>query len=227
MTSDSNKANPERGTSWSYVVGFVLSLVFTFIPYNLVVNQTVTGTVLLATILGFAFLQMLVQIIFFLHIGRGPKPRWNLYFFVSTFGLILVVVGGSIFIINNLHYNMPPSEQTKKLLNDENIYQIGGEKTGVCNGQYQNHQVRIKDSVVEPLYTEAKKCDTLSFINEDGQFREISFGTHPEHDSYAGENDILIRNGKSKTITLSETGAFEFHDHLQPEGNGYFIVTEQ
>src|SRR5687768_12731131 len=88
--------NSEHGTMKSYVIGFVLSLIFTFIPYYLVVNKTVSGGVLLATILGFAVLQMIIQITFFLHLGRGPKPKWNLYFFISTVGIILVVVGGSI-----------------------------------------------------------------------------------------------------------------------------------
>ena len=69
----------ERGTITSYVIGFLLSLVFTAIPYYLVVNKTVEGNTLLATILGFAVLQMAVQIFFFLHLGRGPKPLYNVF----------------------------------------------------------------------------------------------------------------------------------------------------
>jgi len=224
MSKTSHTKN--SGNSRSYIVGFLLSLLFTFIPYKLVVDQTITGTSLLTTILAFAFLQMLVQIVFFLHIGRGPKPRWNLYFFVATFGVILMVVVGSIFIINNLHYNMMPSDQVKKLVNDEGIYQINGEKTGACKGQHNNHQITIKDNIATPQFINAKKCDTLTFINEDNQEREITFGSHPAHAPYAGELELPVKKRRNKTITLSELGLYSFHDHLQPEVMGKFTVTD-
>lgn len=216
----------EHGTMRSYVIGFLLSLVFTFIPYYLVVNQTVTGTALLTTILGFGVLQMIVQVTFFLHLGRSPKPNWQFYFLIATVGAILVVVGGSIVITRNLHYNMVPSDQQKKLVNDEAIHQIGGEKTGACYGQYANHQVVIKDGIVTPLYTEAKRCDTLTFMNQDGEVRQMVFGTHPDHKTYAGESEYIVRKSQNKTITLSETGTYRFHDHLQPETAGSFTVID-
>lgn len=215
----------EHATIRAYITGFLLSLLFTFIPYYLVVHQTVTGTLLLATILGFGVIQMIIQVTFFLHIGRGPKPKWNLFFFLSTIGIILVVVGGSIMIIHNLHYNMSPEEQAKKLANDEGIYSIGGEKTGACHGQHSNHQVIIKNGQVNPLHTIAKRCDTLTFTNQDAATREIAFGTHPEHKSYAGEYELVIRTAHNKTITLSESGSYQFHDHLDEETAGDFLVT--
>ncbi len=214
----------EHGTMRSYVIGFVLSLVFTFIPYYMVVNRTVSGNLLLATILAFAVMQMIVQLTFFLHLGRGPQPNWNLYFLVSTVGIILVVVGGSIMIINNLHYNMAPSDQTKKLVNDEGIYAVGGEKTGACQGQNANHKITIKDGQASPLHTIAQRCDSLTFINEDDKVRAITFGTHPKHGVYAGENELTVKKGRTKSIMLSESGRFKFHDHLQATVAGDFTV---
>jgi cytochrome o ubiquinol oxidase subunit IV len=215
----------EHGTMKAYIIGFLLSLIFTFIPYYLVVNQTVTGTLLLTTILGFGVLQMIVQVTFFLHLGRGPKPNWNFFFFMATIGAILVVVGGSIVITRNLHYNMTTTDQTKKLVNDEAIYQIGGEKTGACLGQHANHQIIIKNGQVSPLHTVAQRCDTLTFTNQDSETKEITFGEHPAHKTYAGEAEYIVRSGKSKTITLSESGVYKFHDHLEPETSGDFLVT--
>ncbi len=225
MSQHSSKSHGEHGSTKSYVIGFLLSLLFTVIPYSLVIKQTVSGNTLLATILGFAVLQMIIQITFFLHLGRGPKPKWNLFFFISTVGIILVVVGGSIMIINNLHYNMSSSDQTKKLANAEGIYQIGGEKTGACQGQHPNHKVTIKNGQVSPLHTVASKCDTLTFINEDDNVREITFGTHPQHEVYGGETELVVRKGRTKSITLSESGTYQFHDHMQAETAGDFIVT--
>jgi cytochrome o ubiquinol oxidase subunit IV len=224
--SDSLHAHTEHehGTVQSYVMGFVLSLVFTLLPYYLVVHHTISGSALLMSILGFAVIQMLIQITFFLHLGRGPKPKWNLFFFVSTVGIILVVVGGSIIIINNLHYNMQPSDQVTKLINDEAIYQIGGIKTGACNGQHANHQVILKNDKASPSNIVATQCDTLTFTEEDNVIREIAFGEHTHHDTYAGVTELLLRKGQSQTVTLSQTGTYKFHDHLREETAGIFKV---
>lgn len=214
----------DHGTAKSYVIGFILSLIFTFIPYMLVVNQTITGNALLYTIVAFAMIQMLIQVTFFLHIGRGPKPNWNLFFFISTFGIVLFVVIGSIFIMQNLHYNMSPEDKVKKLVNDENIYQVGGQETGSCRELYKNHIITIKDGVANPILISTHKCDTLTFINDDDKTREITFGEHPNHGNYAGETELVIKAGRSKTLSLSEEGTFNFHDHLQPDTAGTFIV---
>ncbi len=218
----SNKS--EHGTIRSYVIGFLLSLAFTALPYYMVVNKTLSSSPLLAVIIGIAVVQMIVQIFFFLHLGRGPKPLYNVAFFVSTVGIILVVVGGSIFIMNNLQYNMTPSDMSKKLVEKEGIYQIEGEKTGACQGVHANHRVTITDGKVTPRQTEARLCDTLTFINNDMASRQMTFGTHPEHGKYGGETELVLRKGRGKTITLNETGSHQFHDHIDPSVTGNFTV---
>lgn len=218
-----------HGTAKSYVIGFILSLIFTAIPYYMVVNQTVTGTPLLATILGFAFLQMAVQIFFFLHLGRGPKPLYNVGFFVGTFGAIMVVVVGSVYIMAHLHDNMTPvtaAEKTMKLAEDEGIHQIHGEKTGACEGVHTEHKIIIKNGIASPGYIEARVCDTLTFFKEDDLDREITFGSHPQHGSYAGETELALRKGRGAMIVLGQPGTYQFHDHLNPETAGYFTVNQ-
>ncbi len=221
-----HKLQHEHTTMASYVIGFILSLIFTLIPYYMVSHHTASSTLLLAAILGFAVTQMVIQILFFLHLGRGPKPRWNLYFFAATVGIILVVVGGSIVIINNLHYNKMPSDQVKLLVDGEAIAQIGGKKTGACEGQHTNHIVTIKNDKVAPLHTDAQRCDTLTFSNQDGQVIDMAFGEHPRHDAYAGQSEYIIRSGSNKTITLSEVGSYKFHNHLNEETAGNFTVAQ-
>src|SRR4051812_48599144 len=114
----------EQGAIESYFIGFILSLIFTLIPYYLVQSHKGIGNVLLLAILGLAVIQLIIQVLYFLHLGRGPKPHWELYFFISTIGIILVVVGASLVIIHNLHSNMSVQDQKKKLINDEAIYKI-------------------------------------------------------------------------------------------------------
>jgi plastocyanin len=189
----------------------------------MVVNKTASGSVLLAAILGVAVLQMIIQIVFFLHLGRGPKPLYNIAFFVSTVGIILVVVGGSIWIMHHLNYNMAPVDTSKYLVNQEAIAQVNGQKTGACDELGANHKVTITKGVVNPIHIEAKLCDTLTFIDDDTE-REITFGAHPRHEAYAGEAELTVRKGRGKTITLSESGNYLFHDHYQPDVFGTFKV---
>ncbi len=214
-----SQTHSEHGTIKAYVVGFVLSIIFTLIPYYLVVNKSFTGNGLLFTILTFAIIQMIIQITFFLHIGRGPKPNWNLFFFASTVAIILIVVGGSIIIINNLHYNMQPSDQIKRIINDENIYQVNGNKTGACQQLNTNHQIIILDGYAKPFTVTAKKCDSLTFINKDSASKNIKFNS-----TYAGETNLKIEKNKTETITLSETGTYSFYDTFNEATVGSFTV---
>lgn len=216
----------DHATVGTYTVGFILSLIFTIIPYYLVVEKVVSGTTLLTTILGFGVIQMLVQVFFFLHLGRGPKPLYNVFFFAMTVGTILVVVGGSIIITNNLHYSMTPSDQLMRIANEEGIYEIDGKKTGACQGKHNNHQIMFMDGAVTPTTTNADKCDTLTFINHENKTVIVGFGDHAGHTPYAGVTEYDIPPGRNKTITLSETGNFTFHNHLDVETNGSFTVRE-
>lgn len=214
------------GSISSYVIGFILSLEFTIIPYYLVTtHRTVPGTTLLTTILVLGVLQMIIQVVFFLHLGRGPKPLYNVAFFVATVGMILVVTVGSIFIMSNLHSRMSPAAVTQKLSQDEAIGQIGGVRTGACQEIGASHIVTITNGAVDVPLTEAHLCDTLTFVNKDSQKRDISFGPHPHHESYGGESEVVVTSGRSETITLNQAGTFIFHDHLDPDMNGRFTVT--
>jgi cytochrome o ubiquinol oxidase operon protein cyoD len=223
---DKSEREPEHGTIQAYVIGFILSLIFTFIPYYLVVNEKMTGTTLLATILAFGVAQMLVQLLFFLHLGRKPRPHWQILFLGGTVFAVLVVVGGSIIITTNLHHNMAPSDQILKLTNDEGIAQVDGKATGACQTTKANHQVMIIGGQTYPSHVDAIQCDTLTFMNHDDKTIIIGFGEHPHHTAYAGEDDLDVRSGKNVTITLSELGEYHFHNHLHEETAGTFTVSE-
>lgn len=215
----------EHGTILSYVVGFILSLLYTILPYQLVMHKTISGTALIVTILGIALLQMAIQLLFFLHLGRGPKPFYNIVFFFATFGVIVITIGASLFIMNNLYQNMSPHEVTKRLAQEENIAQIGGKDTGACVQNKENHTMTIKDGIVTPSYIAASRCDTLSFVNEDGLEYRMHFGLEEnEAQSYGGHFEIPVRADKPEVITLNETGLFRFYDAQDSNVSGQFFV---
>jgi|SRR5579885_1089639 len=108
----------------SYSIGFLLSMIFTLLAYNLVFvhlnshHRLISHPVLLVAILTLAMVQLFVQMIFFLHLGQESAPKWNLLFFISTFCAILAIVIGSIWIMDHLNYNMTP-KQVNQYINDQ------------------------------------------------------------------------------------------------------------
>ena len=113
-----------QGTLRSYIIGFVLSLIFTLGAYGSVVSFQSGSTIftqelVVAIVLCFALLQLLVQLIFFLHLGKESNPKWNLGIFISTIAIVLIVVIGSIWIMTHLNYNMMPEHMEEFLIHDE------------------------------------------------------------------------------------------------------------
>jgi cytochrome o ubiquinol oxidase operon protein cyoD len=107
-TTTHESAAHSHGSLQSYITGFALSLLFTAIPYLIVVKDWLEGNMLVAALFGFAILQLLVQLLFFLHLGSETKPRWKLVAFLFAIVVVLIVVIGSIWIMYNLDYNMMP-----------------------------------------------------------------------------------------------------------------------
>ncbi len=216
---------PHHGTMTSYVIGFILSLVFTLIPYYLIVHKTLGANERLVIILGFAVLQMMVQVIFFLHLGREKKPHFNALFLMSTVGIIFVVVGGSLWIMKNLHYNMAGMAVTDKIAADEALYQVNGKQTGTCPaGTGTNHEIMLMDNVAVPNHISAHVCDTLTFMNHDGVTHNINFGTLEKDSMYAGQSREAAYAHHDTVIRLTEQGTYNFHDHLATKITGDFTV---
>lgn len=103
----------------SYVTGFLLSIILTIAAYVLVVNHVVTGGWLVTAIVGLALVQLCVQLLFFLHLGEEKRPRWNFVTLLFAGLVVLIIVFGSLWIMNNLNYNMMPGQMdVKKYMHD-------------------------------------------------------------------------------------------------------------
>jgi cytochrome o ubiquinol oxidase operon protein cyoD len=96
----------QHGTLATYCAGFVLSVLLTLAAYTVVTRSAATHHSILAVIMLLAVLQVLVQLVFFLHLGRGPNSRWKLVVLAFMLLVLGILVGGSLWIMNNLNYNM-------------------------------------------------------------------------------------------------------------------------
>ena len=95
----------------SHTTGFLLSLFLTLAAYILVVKNLITPTTLIITLAFLALTQATVQLFFFLHIGQERKPHWKLTVFFFMAIVAVVIVFGSLWIMNNLNYNLMPKHK--------------------------------------------------------------------------------------------------------------------
>jgi len=57
-------------------------------------------------LIGLAFAQIGVHLVFFLHIGTGPDHTNNVVALAFGLFIVFLVIAGSIWIITNLNWNM-------------------------------------------------------------------------------------------------------------------------
>lgn len=97
-------------TIQKYTTGFISCLLLTLASFAIVDTHLRTHhaypshAVLFAGILVLALIQLVVQMIFFLHIGRESKLR-DLVALAFAITTILTIVGGSLWIMANLEHS--------------------------------------------------------------------------------------------------------------------------
>lgn len=106
MKSDLNlkqTQNEWHGTWKAYVNGFLLSLILTIASFGLVLTKALQGASLVYTLAALALVQAIVQILFFLHLGKEAKPRWETVVFYFMLLVLLIIVGGTLWIMHDLN----------------------------------------------------------------------------------------------------------------------------
>lgn len=113
---------PETVTFKGYVVGFGSSIVLTMVAYLLVRYGSLNKSVLIVVLALLALTQFGVQLIYFLHVGREFAPRLKLLVMIFMFIIVFILVGGSIWIMNNLDGRMMnPKLMVHYMNNQDNL----------------------------------------------------------------------------------------------------------
>ena len=106
MSHDHNSAGASHGNTKQYTIGFILSVILTVIPFGMVMAGGFGRGIVMADIAITAVAQVLVQLVYFLHMNSSSEQRWNVIAFIYTVLCIAVLLVGSVWIMNYLHYNM-------------------------------------------------------------------------------------------------------------------------
>jgi cytochrome o ubiquinol oxidase operon protein cyoD len=98
-----------HGSRKSYLTGFGLAVVLTAIPFWLVMsgilgNNQATALVIMA----FAVVQIVVHMIFFLHMDTKSEGGWTMMALIFTIVIVAIALSGSLWVMYHLTTNMMP-----------------------------------------------------------------------------------------------------------------------
>ncbi|WP_423594761.1 cytochrome o ubiquinol oxidase subunit IV [Roseateles sp. MS654] len=105
-----------HATVKGYVIGFLLSVILTAIPFWLVMakvipSSTTTGLVLL----GFAAVQIVVHMVYFLHMNSKVEGGWSMLSLIFTIAVVVIMLAGSIWVMFHLNSNMMPVHDMRNM----------------------------------------------------------------------------------------------------------------
>ncbi len=98
-----------HATLRGYLTGFVLAAILTAIPFWLVMgdvlgNSTVTALVVMA----FAAVQIVVHMVYFLHMNSRSEGGWTMMALIFTIVIVVIALSGSLWVMYHLNSNMMP-----------------------------------------------------------------------------------------------------------------------
>jgi cytochrome o ubiquinol oxidase operon protein cyoD len=99
-----------HATLKGYLTGFMLAAILTAIPFWLVMSGAFAKSGPAdALILLLAGIQIIVHMVYFLHMSTKSEGGWNMLALVFTIVLVVITLSGSIWIMYHLNDNMMPS----------------------------------------------------------------------------------------------------------------------
>jgi cytochrome o ubiquinol oxidase operon protein cyoD len=98
-----------QGTFSSYVIGFVLSVILTAIPFWLVMANVLNDTLKTSiVVMALAAVQIVVHMIYFLHMNTKSEGGWTFLALAFTLTLVVITLVGSIWVMYHMDQNMMP-----------------------------------------------------------------------------------------------------------------------
>ena len=126
MKPSSDENHPDLAT---YLTGFILALLMTLLAFGLVIVErgcslgsidkllsispyceVITGEMprqlIIGSVIVLAILQISVHLRYFLHLSFGSPQNWNLQAILFALFIIIIMVGGTLWIMNDLNGHM-------------------------------------------------------------------------------------------------------------------------
>ena len=98
-----------------YGVGLCLAILLTATSFFVAGTDLVWQPSIPVAIVVLAIAQMGVHLVFFLHITTGPDNTNNVMALAFGILIVVLVIGGSLWIMANLNHNMAPMDQIMQM----------------------------------------------------------------------------------------------------------------
>jgi cytochrome o ubiquinol oxidase subunit IV len=98
-----------HGSLKGYLTGFGLSVVLTAIPFWLVMADVLgSANATALVIMAFAAVQIVVHMVYFLHMNTRSEGGWTFLALIFTVVLVVITLAGSLWVMYHLNTNMMP-----------------------------------------------------------------------------------------------------------------------
>jgi cytochrome o ubiquinol oxidase operon protein cyoD len=107
---DDHDEGASHSTFKGYMTGFILSVILTAIPFWVVMDKVFDQSSTTAmVVLGLAAVQIVVHMIYFLHMNARSEGGWNMLALIFTIVIVVITLAGSLWVMYHLNVNMMPS----------------------------------------------------------------------------------------------------------------------
>ena len=97
-----------HGSFKSYMIGFVLSVILTAIPFALVMTGVLPTQTTALIVMAFAVVQIVVHMIYFLHMNSKSEGGWVMLAVIFTLIIVVISLVGTLWVMYHLDTNMMP-----------------------------------------------------------------------------------------------------------------------
>jgi cytochrome o ubiquinol oxidase operon protein cyoD len=104
-----------HGSLRGYIIGYVSAIALTIAAFAVAPSTSMAPFSIEAALAVLAIAQMLVHLIFFLHINTAPAQKTNILAFTAAMLIIAIVVIGSMWIMSHLNHNMVPMNRLMQM----------------------------------------------------------------------------------------------------------------
>ncbi|MFL6710642.1 MAG: cytochrome o ubiquinol oxidase subunit IV [Massilia sp.] len=113
---DDHSGSVPHSTLKGYVTGFILAVILTAIPFYLVMTHRIADSATAGIVLlGLAAVQIVVHMIYFLHMNSKLEQGWTMLALVFTLMLLVIMLSGSIWVMYHMNHNMMPGMMTEMI----------------------------------------------------------------------------------------------------------------
>jgi cytochrome o ubiquinol oxidase subunit IV len=112
---DAHSSHPSS-TRGGYLLGFALSVVLTALPFWFVMDGTLGDKQVTAlVIMAFAAVQIVVHMIYFLHMNTTSEGGWSMMALIFTVIMVVIAMTGSLWVMHHLNGNMMPVHDMSRM----------------------------------------------------------------------------------------------------------------